>query len=379
MMDELLAFAEQSEFSILFLRSQGSFYADKINILERKGINIIYLNNRMKISLHKLYFSIIFTVRYFKCFLNLHSFVYGIKSIGYFLKLDLSLFKVDRIDLHCQFATQSSILGLILKEYFKTRISYSFTCHAYDIYVRNLWFPALVLNASKVLTISSYNINYISGKYSIKDKSKLFYSPLGVFSPKGITGSVSSVEADILRIGFLSYFVEMKGINYLLPAIKELRKLDFKFIINLGGDGPLKRKMISYVEKNDLKENVMFHGLIKNEAKDMFFRNLDLFILPSISKGMETDGLPVVLMEAVSYGLPVISTKVSGIPEICINDYNGYLINQRSVEEIVNSVIKFSNNSGRWSEFSKNSLEVSKKYNILTNSSQKLKMLGWCQ
>ena len=377
MLDELLAFSEVVKFNLLFLRNQESFYSDKINLLERKGINIIYLKNWTNISLHKLYFSLLFIVRHLKCFFNLHSFVYGIKSFGYFLKLDLHIFQGDKIDLHCQFATQSSILGLIIKEYFKTNISYSFTCHAYDIYVRNLWFPTLVFNAKKVFTISYYNINYVIGHYNIYDKAKLFYSPLGVVSPKYFIKPESFGKTNILRIGFLSYFVEMKGINYLLPAIKELKKLKFKFRLDIAGDGPLKKNMISYVEKNNLKENVVFHGLIKNGEKDQFFRNLDLFILPSISIGMETDGLPVVLMEAISYGLPIISTNISGIPEICINDYNGYLINQKSVEEIVNSVIKFSKNSNHWADFSKNSLEISQKYNIISNSNQKLKMLGW--
>jgi glycosyltransferase involved in cell wall biosynthesis len=200
------------------------------------------------------------------------------------------------------------------------------------------------------------------------------YSPLGVYTPKIIK---TENAFDILKIGFLSYFFEMKGINYLLPAIKELKKTGLNFILNIAGDGPLKKKMISYVEQNNLKENVVFHGLIKNEKKALFFRNLDLFILPSISKGMETDGLPVVLMEAVSYGLPVISTNISGIPEICINDYNGYLIEQKSVEEIVNALLKFSKNSIKWPEFSRNSLEISKKYNITINSNRKLNLLGW--
>jgi len=374
-MDELLAFAEQSKFNILFLRKQEAFYDDKIILLKEKGINIIYPGNWKNISFPKLYFCFLFTIRHLNCFLNLHSFVYGVKSMSCFLKTNLQIFNKEKISLHCQFATQASIVGLMYKEYFKSNISYSFTYHAYDIYVKNFWFNTLALKAERLFSISNFNVKYVFDHYTIMDKSKVYYSPLGIFPPHDI--SFGNYKSDALRIGFLSYFVEMKGINYLLPAIKELRKLKFKFVLDIAGDGPLKEYMISYVEKNSLKENVVFHGLIKNGEKDLFFRNLDLFILPSISKGMETDGLPVVLMEAISYGLPIISTNISGIPEICINDYNGYLINQKSVEEIVSSVIKFSKNSNHWADFSKNSLEISQKYNIISNSNQKLKMLGW--
>jgi glycosyltransferase involved in cell wall biosynthesis len=183
----------------------------------------------------------------------------------------------------------------------------------------------------------------------------------------------------VLRIGFLSYFVEMKGIFYLLSAIKELKKSDLSFILHIAGDGPLRNEMESYIEENNLSDNMKFHGLIKNKEKDLFFRDLDVFILPSISKGIETDGLPVVLMEAVSYGVPIISTNISGIPEICINDYNGYLIEERSVVGIVDAIAKFRKNSDRWSEFSRNAIEISKQYNIITNSGKKLKMLGWVE
>jgi glycosyltransferase involved in cell wall biosynthesis len=376
MMDELVAFAGQTKFSVLFLRKQEAFYDDKIRLLEEKATAIIYLKDRNSLSISKIFFCFFFTIRYLKCFFNLHSFVYGVKSLGYFLRTDLEAIKKNSTDLHCQFATQSAILGLMLKEYFKTSVTYSLTFHAYDIYVKNKWFNILVDNATKVFSISNFNINYVLTNYKIKDKSKVIYSPLGVFPPM-ITESPET--SAVLRIGFLSYFVEMKGIFYLLSAIKELKKSDLSFILHIAGDGPLRNEMESYIEENNLSDNMKFHGLIKNKEKDLFFRDLDVFILPSISKGIETDGLPVVLMEAVSYGVPIISTNISGIPEICINDYNGYLIEERSVVGIVDAIAKFRKNSDRWSEFSRNAIEISKQYNIITNSGKKLKMLGWVE
>ena len=316
----------------------------------------------------------LFIVRNIKYFLNLHSLIYGIKSIGYFLRADLNNFKDNQISFHCQFATQASIFGLLVKGYIKTNVSYSFTYHAYDIYVKNLWFNLLADNAENVFSISNYNLDYVYRNYNLKDESKLKYSPLGTFPP---TPEKRKESNDFLSIGFLSYFVEMKGIRYLLQAINDLKKSNLQFVLYIAGDGPLRAEMLSYVEENDLKSNVVFYGLIKNEEKDNFFRKLDLFILPSVSNGIETDGLPVVLMEAVSYGLPIISTNISGIPEICVNDYNGYLIEEKNAQNILAAIFKFSENSIKWPFFSQNSLEISKKYNITTNSNIKLKMLGW--
>ncbi len=376
-MDELIAFSEMTKFDVLFLREQKIFYDDKISLLKRNGVNIFYLKNHKKRSIAKYLFCLLFIIRHIKCFLNLHSFIYGFKSLYYFLEIDLRIFTDAKVDIHCQFATQATIFSLIMKEYFKTKISYSFTFHAYDIFVKNLWFTTLITNAAKAFTISNYNVNYVKNHYKILDKDKIHYSPLGVFYPGISPVGLSNSNGKTLRVGFLSYFVEMKGINYLLPAINKLKNSNINFVLHIAGDGPLKNKMVAFVKENSLQELVIFHGLIKNEIKDRFFRNLDLFILPSVSKGIETDGLPVVLMEAVNYGLPIISTNLSGIPEICIDEYNGYLIEQKSVEEIVNAITKFYKNPYKWEEFSNNSLEISKSYNIINNSRQKLKMLGW--
>ena len=372
-MDEMLVFAEHTRFNVLFLRKQETFYDEQTALLEKKRIKIQYIS-RDNFSINKVIYCFLFAFRHLNCFFNYYSFIYGIKSLGYFLKLDLDIFLNEQNNLHCQFATQAAILGLMIKEYPGTTTKYSVTFHAYDIYVKNLWFTTLYKNAGKFISISNYNINYVLNRYKLTDTSKLIYSPLGVFPPHQICVNTSS---DKMRIGFLSYFVEMKGILYLLPALKELKKQGVKFIFNLAGDGPLKNEILSYIRKKDLADVVIYHGLVKNEEKEHFFKNLDVFILPSVSLGMETDGLPVVLMEAVSYGLPLITTNISGIPEICINDFNGYLIEQKSIDEIANALLKFCKNPGRWPEFARNSLGISKKFDIVTNSKTKLKILGW--
>jgi glycosyltransferase involved in cell wall biosynthesis len=371
-MDELLAFSEKVTFKIIFLRRPGTFFEDKIDILLKRGIKIYYLDS-WNISLKKLSFCLIFVLRHLSCFRNKHSFVYGIKSLFYFLKLDLGIVN-DSNKIHSQFATQASIVALLLKEFNKSQTSYTFTCHAYDIYVKNHWFNILSKYADKVFSISNYNIGYILKHYTI-DSKKLIYSPLGVFRPSDIP---KSFNTQIVKIGFLSYFVGMKGIDYLLPAVKYLIDNNkMSLILEMAGDGPMKNKMVKFVEENSLKENIIFPGLVKNERKEEFFRSLDVFILPSISRGIETDGLPVVLMEAVSYGVPIISTKVTGIPEICIDNFNGYLIEPESIETLVSAIVKFCDNKEKWSEFSMNSLEIAKKYDLVTNSKHKLEILEW--
>lgn len=375
MLDELMVFSQKTKFNLLFLRNQPAFFQDKLREIENNGINIIHLSNNHYFSIKKVFFSLKFIINNISAFSNPHSFIYGIKAILYFIRFDERLFNRPELSIHAQFATQATIFGLLVKYYFKgsKSVSFYFTFHAYDIYVKNKWFRLLVDQANKAFSISKYNIQYVKNTYKIREE-KIAYSPLGVFLPDNIKYQPSN---DIINIGFLSYFVEMKGIRFLLPAIKELKELGLNFMFHFAGDGPLKQEILDYFKKNNLEDVTTYHGLIKNEVKDKFYRSLDLFVLPSFSKGMETDGLPVVLMEAASYGLPIISTNISGIPEICRDDFNGFLIKEKDSHEIVSSIIRFSQNHALWPIMSQNGIETSKLFNIEKNAEDKLKLLAW--
>lgn len=82
-------------------------------------------------------------------------------------------------------------------------------------------------------------------------------------------------------------------------------------------------------------------------------------------------------MEAISYGLPLISTNVSGIPEICKNDYNVILVPEKDVNALITALNKLRKDQMLRSSFSRKSLELSFRYNIEINSRNKLYELGW--
>lgn len=99
--------------------------------------------------------------------------------------------------------------------------------------------------------------------------------------------------------------------------------------------------------------------------------------MSSIALKNDLDGIPVVLMEAISYGLPIISTNISGIPEICINNYNGLLINEKSVNDIIQAIVFLYKEKATWLYYSSNSLLLNWKYDIVFNSQTKVKKLSW--
>ncbi|GAI80889.1 unnamed protein product, partial [marine sediment metagenome] len=145
----------------------------------------------------------------------------------------------------------------------------------------------------------------------------------------------------------------------------------------LAGDGPLRKDIIDYINDNDLKESIEYIGKVKGKKKEEFFKSLDVFVLPSISLPNDQDGIPVVLMEAISYGLPLISTNVSGIPEICENNCNGYIVSEKNVNALITSINKVKKDQKLRNDFRSKSLELSLQYDIEINSRNKVQMMGW--
>ena len=374
MMDELITFSKKTSFDIIFLRKQDEFYKEGIEKLILNHINNYLVIFNTKHLLKKLYISLLFF------FSNLNKFnfdyngVIGIKSIYWFLKLDISLFSKNS-NIHAQFATQPSIVALLIKKYYNNKPIYSFTFHAYDIYFKNNWLNMLIENSYKCFSISKYNIKYIEDHYLISDKMKLVR--LGVFRDN-INKEPLKTESNTFTLGLMSWFVEKKGVSYLLEAINKLKKLGYNNIkLILAGDGPLKNDYLSIIDKNNLSDMVSFIGKIKGKQKEEFYNSIDAFILPSISLKNDQDGIPVVLMEAIAYSLPIISTDVSGIPEICINNYNGFLIKEKNVKAIIDSITDLYKNDDKKLCFSTNSLLLSNEYDIQLNSIKKIKLLSW--
>lgn len=141
-------------------------------------------------------------------------------------------------------------------------------------------------------------------------------------------------------IGTIAEWTKNKGIIYLLEALRrEIAApspklgLAMTSIILIGsGENPDKEKIINFIKKNNLK-NVLLREFIPNAAS--YLKAFDFFILPSIK-----EGLPYTIMEAMAAGLPVIASKVGGIPELIDNNINGILIEPKKSDLIAEEIVK---------------------------------------
>ena len=162
---------------------------------------------------------------------------------------------------------------------------------------------------------------------------KMVTLPNAVNIPEETKGWERTFDASQLRIFFLARFASNKGIHLLMQAVKELNQEGYadKITYHLGGKGPLWQH---YRDRNTC-ENVSFPGFIEDNELGEHFKRADVFVFPTLFEGM-----PTVILEAMSYKLPIIATDVGGIPELVKPD-NGFLIPKNDVEAIKRAILQF--------------------------------------
>jgi len=155
-----------------------------------------------------------------------------------------------------------------------------------------------------------------------------------------------------------------KGFFYAILAIKKLIKQnpDLRIEYQIIGDGPLKDKLKKMVEDLKLEKIVHFLGPQKREEVINALKQAHLFFLPS-----NAEVLPVVLMEALAVGLPVVATLVGAISELGIDGKSGFLVPRGDVDAMAERLEYLIRNPGIWPDMGRAGRQfVEKNYNINT-------------
>jgi len=119
----------------------------------------------------------------------------------------------------------------------------------------------------------------------------------------------------------------------LLQAVSRLLAEGISLKLVLVGDGPMREQIEQFISDHNLSSYVELTGSLSGEGVREQMSMARAFVLPSFA-----EGLPVVIMEALAMGRPVISTYVAGIPELVIDGVNGWLVPAGAVDELVNAM-----------------------------------------
>lgn len=229
--------------------------------------------------------------------------------------------------LHAHFASASASVAQVV--YLLTGIPYSFTAHAYDIYLSRKSALAYKMSMARfVVTCSAYNQQYLKKLVNqcMGERIHCIYLGLNLDSFPS-HANVTPTPGTIPLILAVSRLVEKKGLLYLIAACRILKDQGYDFSCRIVGDGPQRRLLEQKVRELALTDSVELFGAATHKQVIEMYQQATIATLPCIvAKNGDRDGIPIALVEALYMGVPVVSTPVSGIPELISEEVNGLLV-----------------------------------------------------
>ncbi|MBC7249100.1 MAG: glycosyltransferase [Anaerolineae bacterium] len=153
-------------------------------------------------------------------------------------------------------------------------------------------------------------------------------------------------EVHLLTVARL---VEKKGVEYGIQAVANLLERHPGITYRIVGDGPLRDRLTALIKRLGVSERIQLLGWKPQELVMEFFRWADILLAPSVtSQDGDQEGIPVVLMEAMAQGIPVISTWHAGIPELVQDGHSGFLVPERDADALEEKLEHLVTHPERW-------------------------------
>jgi glycosyltransferase involved in cell wall biosynthesis len=238
--------------------------------------------------------------------------------------------------LHAHFCHSATTVAMFASQL--CGLPFSFTAHAKDIYVQALnpgdLLQTKLRRAQFAVTCTKANHAYLAALGVAATPIHTIYHGLDTqqFVPRA-----SAVEEParplLLTVGRL---VEKKGFPFLLEACRLLKDRGHQFQCHIvGGAGPLQQRIAALIHELGLAAVVKLRPAVTQEELQQIYQQATLFVLPcQIAENNDRDGIPNVLVEAMAVGLPVVSTNISGIPELIEHGVNGWLVPQKDARAL---------------------------------------------
>ena len=252
--------------------------------------------------------------------------------------------------LHTHLAQQAATVGLYTQTVF--RVGFSITVHGpdefYDAAGQLLGRKAAA--ADFLCCITSFARSQMMKHSSYMHWHKMLVAPLGV-------------DPEIFEILCVGRLVPAKGQHMLIDAVDRLRAEGRKVRLRLVGAGPDGASLKIHTARLDLSGNVVFEGAINQDSIRALYAQADIFALPSFA-----EGLPVVLMEAMSMEIPCVTTHIAGIPEMIRDGLDGLLVHASDLEALVTALTRLIDDEKLRRKLGKNARKrIVERYNLTGN------------
>jgi len=244
----------------------------------------------------------------------------------------LQLCQRDQVEhLHAHFGTNSTTVAMLC--HLLGGPTYSFTVHGPEEFDRpyELALTEKIQHSAFVVAVSSFGRSQLYRWCSYADWPKVKIVRCGL--DKTFTDIESVPMPESPNLACVGRLCEQKGQSLLIEALKLLVDDGYTPHLTLVGDGDMRPDIEALIQSYQLSAHVKITGWASSERVRECLHQTRAMILPSFA-----EGLPVVIMEALSLGRPVISTYVAGIPELVESGVNGWLVVAGSVKDLANAM-----------------------------------------
>jgi glycosyltransferase involved in cell wall biosynthesis len=216
----------------------------------------------------------------------------------------------------------------------KSMLRFNFVLRSYE--------KKLMKRSDALIAVSKYTVNELTELYGIdKNKIHVIYNGVDIerFKPRPNRAEIRrefGLEKDKKVVLFVGRLYHRKGIETLLrsvpPVLKEFSNV--KFVISGTGFKQKEESLRKLAKELDIEDHVKFLGYVPDEKLPLLYSASDIFVLPAIY-----ENFPFAILEAQATGLPVISTKVGGIPEFLVDNQNGFVIEPRDPTQLTQRLL----------------------------------------
>ena len=271
---------------------------------------------------------------------------YPILTVGAFKQFSDLIRKCDIVHAHGHVYMSSCLAGKLAKKYKKpfivtqhnTWIDYKSGLNVLENVNDELIGKTVLKDADRTLTVSKETLKYVLRLGADKETTSVMYNGVDTNCFCSIQKNESRKKLDLpedRKIVFsVRRLVYKNGIDTLIDSAKLAAKDYPDILFVVAGKGPSKGLIEDRIKELGIEKNIKLTGFVLDELLPVYYNAADYFILPSASG----EGLPLVLFEAMSCGLPVIATTVGGTPEIVDNMKNGVLVPPRDPEAMAQAL-----------------------------------------
>ncbi len=213
-------------------------------------------------------------------------------------------------------------------------IEYSMTLHGSDLLLHGAYLDTKLKNCSFCVTVSEFNRRFILQHYADIEPGNIVVQRLGVDSSRtSVSLSPAGQEPKRLVMLAVGRLHLVKDHAFLFRACHELKKRGTDFLCLVAGEGPERPWLEHLIPNLRLEKHVKLLGHLSRQELDAHYESCDLVVLTSRS-----EGIPLVLMEAMARGRTVLAPAITGIPELVSDGETGFLYRAGSLEDFIAQV-----------------------------------------